>query len=148
MSEDGSAETGAQATAQEPERPTGTLDLLRHVRDAGPATLSPLEARRLLSYVQDSERARATLRIRLTDAERRAKSCSEQLVAYRQAAAERETELEAHAVRLAWRLREGRGGLAWGLLEDVERLYRIGASPDEWAQCMARVGAALLGGVR
>lgn len=137
-----------QAPAGEPERPVGTLDLLAQVRDVGPRVLTPAEARRILCYIADSERSRASLRMQVADGSRRQRQAADQLVAYREAAADREAELEQHAARAHWRMAETRRDMPWGLLEEVERLYRVGAGPEEWAQVMGRVGAALLGGVR
>jgi hypothetical protein len=132
--------------AQDPERPTSTIALLEGVRDQGPATLSPLEARRVLGYIADSERSRATLRMRVQQAEKRAKEAQAQLVAYRAAAADREAELEQRAAQADWRARREQAARAWELLEEADRLYREGAGPEEWAGLMGRIGAAVLGG--
>lgn len=131
---------------QEPERPQTTLDLLRAIVNEGPRVLSPLEARRVLGYIGDSERSRATLRMQVADAVRRARQAQNQFIAYREAAADREAELEQRVARGSWRLAEKRLDLPWGLLGEVDELYRSGASPDEWVSVMGRVGAALLGG--
>lgn len=145
-SKSGGAQDGAQVVTQDPERPTGTIDLLQSIVREGPATLAPYEARRVLDYIGASERARGVLKIRADDAIRRAREARTQLEAYREAAAGREADLESEIARLSWQLRKGRIDVVWGLLEDVEHLYREGAGPDEWTRVMGRVGAALMAG--
>jgi hypothetical protein len=141
------AETPQEMTQpQEAERPTGTIDLLTKVKNEGPATLTPLEARRVLDYLGSSERSRGTLQMRVQAAEKRAKEAQAQLVAFRAAAATREAELEQQAAQAMWRARREQAARAWDLLEAVDRLYREGAGPEEWAGLMGKVGAAVLGG--
>ena len=124
-----------QATADVDElgRPLTTVALLtRLARNEHGGSISSLQAGRVLRYITKTTGDKATLRLKLNDAEKRQRAERDLHARLVAEAIERQTAAEQEAHRAQWRLSKSATGDVWRL---VDRLLDAHMSPlhvDEW----------------